>query len=74
MAGCYGKGMGNLTEIEAAVERLPLEQKRELLRFLAAQISDQNSKMPAPRKFSKEQIQTWIAQDEADMQGFNEGK
>jgi hypothetical protein len=30
--------------------------------------------MPEPRKFSRQQMDAWIAEDEADMQRFREGK
>jgi hypothetical protein len=33
------ESVSTLTEIEAAAESLPLEQKKELLRFLAARLS-----------------------------------
>jgi hypothetical protein len=29
--------------------------------------------LPPPRKFSKEQMATWIAEDETEMQRFREG-
>ena len=30
--------------------------------------------MPDPRTFSREQTAAWIAEDEADMQRFRQGK
>ncbi len=66
--------MGSLSEIEAAVEGLPEGQMQELLLFLAAKLRAKNAQMPAPRKFTTQQIKTWIAEDEADMRQFNEGK
>jgi hypothetical protein len=66
--------MSNLAEIEAAAEGLTAEQKQELLLFLAASLRSKNLQMPAPRKFTAEQIRSWIAEDEADMREFNEGK
>jgi hypothetical protein len=66
--------MSNLAEIEAAADALPPEQKQELLLFLAARLRAQGARMPEPRKFSREQVTAWIAQDEADMQRFREGK
>jgi len=66
--------MSTLAEIEAAAEELPPEQKQELLLFLAAQLRSQRSEMPEPRKFSREQMAAWIAEDEADMRRFREGK
>jgi hypothetical protein len=66
--------MSNLAEIEAAADALPLEQKQELLLFLAARLRAQAAPMPEPRKFSPEQTASWIAEDEADMQRFRERK
>ena len=66
--------MSNLGEIEAAADALPPEQKQELMFFLAARLRAQSSRRPEPRKFSREQTTAWIAEDEADMQRFREGK
>jgi hypothetical protein len=66
--------MSNLAEIEAAADALPPEQKQELMLFLAARLRAQGAQMPQPRKFSREQRAAWIAEDEADMQRFREGK
>ena len=66
--------MSTLAEIEAAADALTREQKQELLLFLAARLRAQGGRPPEPRKFSREQIEGWIARDEADMQRFHEGK
>ena len=66
--------MSNLAELEAAADALPPEQKQELMLFLAARLRAQGAQMPQPRKFSREQRAAWIAEDEADMQRFREGK
>ncbi len=66
--------MSTLSEIEAAADALPAEQKQELLLFLAARLRAQGASLPEPRKFSHEQIAGWIAQDEADLQRFREGE
>jgi hypothetical protein len=66
--------MSTLAEIEAAADALPPEQKQELMLFLAARLRAQGAWMPEPRKFSREQTAAWIAEDEADMQRFREGK
>jgi hypothetical protein len=66
--------MSNLGEIEAAADALPPEQKQELLLFLAARLRLQRTRMPEPRKFSREKTAAWIAEDEADLQRFREGK
>jgi hypothetical protein len=66
--------MTTLVDIEAAADALPPEQKQELLLFLAARLRAQGGQLPEPRKLSSEQISAWIAEDEADMRRFREGK
>jgi hypothetical protein len=69
----YNFSMSTLSEIEAAVDALPAADKQELLVFLAARLREQSSQLPPPRKFSREQIGSWIAEDEAEMQRFRNG-
>ena len=66
--------MSTLTEIEAAVDALQPAEKQELLLFLAARLREQGGQLPAPRKFSREQLNAWIAEDEADMQRVADSK
>jgi hypothetical protein len=66
--------MSTLSEIEAAVDALPLGEKQELLLFVAARLREQGGQLPVPRKFSRKQLEAWIAEDEADMRRFNDGK
>ena len=66
--------MSNLAEIEAAADALPPEQKQELMLFLGARLRAQGARMPELRKFSRQQLDAWIAEDEADMQRFREAK
>jgi hypothetical protein len=66
--------VSKLEEIEAAVEALPPEEKQQLMLFLATRLRAQGLKMPAPRIFSGEQMAAWIAEDEADMTRFQNGK
>ncbi|MST95149.1 MAG: hypothetical protein EXS33_07765 [Pedosphaera sp.] len=66
--------MNTLAEIENAAEALPPDQKQELLLFLAARLRSQRAGMPEPRKFSREQMAGWIAEDEADLRRFRDGK
>jgi hypothetical protein len=61
--------MSTLAEIEAAADALSAEQKQELLLFLASRLRAQGS-LPESRRFSAEQVRTWIAEDEADMRRF----
>lgn len=66
--------MSTLAEIEAAVDALPSKEKQELLLFLMSRIKASGARVPPTRDFSKEEIERWIAEDEAEMQRFREGK
>ena len=57
-------------EIESAAEALPREQQEELFLYLAARLRGQ---APPPRDLSREQIQSWMADDEQGMKRFREG-
>jgi hypothetical protein len=63
--------MTTLAEIETAADALSPEQKEELLLFLAVRLRSQRAALPEPRKFSREKIAGWIAEDEADMRQFH---
>ena len=65
--------MSSLGEIEAAADALPVEEKQQLLLFLATRLRAQGARLPEPRRFSREQMTSWIAEDEADMQRFRRG-
>lgn len=62
--------MSTLAEIEKAADALPLDQKQELMLFLAARLRAEGAQLPQPRKFSREQIESWIAEDEAELRRF----
>ncbi len=64
--------MSTLAEIEAAADALSPEQKQELFLFLAARLRSGAGPVPPPREFSREQIEGWIADDEAGMRRFRE--
>ena len=66
--------MSTLAEIEAAADTLPPEQKQELFLFLAARLRAGTGQLPAPRTFTRQQIEAWIADDEEGMRRFREGK
>ena len=66
--------MSTLAEIEAAADALPVEQKRELILFLAARLRAGSEELPPPREFSREQIEQWIADDEAGYRHFIDGQ
>ena len=65
--------MSTLAEIEAAADQLPPEERQELLLFLAVRLRAERVGMPEPRKFAKEKMEAWIAEDEADMRRLREG-
>lgn len=62
--------MTTLSEIEAAADALPAEQKRQLLLFLAGRLRAERAPLPLPRRFSAAQVEQWVAEDEADGQRF----
>jgi hypothetical protein len=65
--------MSTLVEIEAAADSLPSEQKQELFLFLAARLRGAGQ-LPPPREFSREQMESWIADDESGMRRFQEAQ
>src|SRR5262245_53725567 len=60
----YTSDMSTLAEIEAAVDALPPAEKQQLLLFIAARLRSEGGSLPAPRKFTREQVDAWIAEDE----------
>lgn len=71
---CYPVCMNTLRDIETAAEVLPPEQKQELLLFLAMRLRAEGAPPPKPQRFSREQMATWIEEDETDMHRFSEGQ
>jgi len=65
--------MNTLTEIESAAAALPSEQKQELMLFLAARLRADGAPLPPPRRFTREQMAAWVAEDESDMERFQRG-
>lgn len=66
--------MSKLEEIEAAAEALPAKEKQELMLFLAERLRADGAKLPEPRKFSREEMESWMVEDEADMTRFRDGR
>jgi hypothetical protein len=66
--------MSKLEEIEAAAEALGREEKQQLMLFLATRMRAHGVQLPEPRKFSRDQMAGWIAEDEADMRRFQQGQ
>jgi hypothetical protein len=61
--------VSTLAEIERAADALPAHEKQELLLFLASRLRAEGA-MPEPREFTKEQIEQWIVEDEAELREF----
>ncbi|MBI4517164.1 MAG: hypothetical protein HY699_15265 [Deltaproteobacteria bacterium] len=66
--------MSTLAEIEAAADALPAEQQEELFLFLATRLRAESGPLPPPREFSREQMERWIADDEAGYRRFLAGQ
>ncbi|MGH8256833.1 MAG: hypothetical protein ACRET0_11545 [Steroidobacteraceae bacterium] len=66
--------MNTLTGIEAVADTLPSQQRQELFLFPAASLRAGTTQLPAPREFSREQIDAWIIDDEAGMRRFQAGE
>jgi hypothetical protein len=64
--------MSSLAEIEQAVEALSPRQKQELMLFLGERLRAERAGLPEPRQFSRDQVQAWLAEDEADLKRFRE--
>lgn len=63
--------MVSLMDIESATQQLTLKEREELLLFLAESLREERAaQVPAPRRFSKVEIESWIAEDEADMKSL----
>jgi len=62
--------MSTLMEIEQATVKLPAEDQKRLLRFLLRILPANEAELPDPRIFSNEEIQNWLAEDEASMRRF----
>lgn len=65
--------MLTVQEIEAAADLLPVDQKEELIRFLAVRLRKQRT-LPQPRIYSAEEVAAMLAEDEADGARFREGR
>ena len=59
--------MNTLVDIENAADALSITEKQDLLLFLATRLRAERQHFPAPRRFGREQIDAWIAEDEATL-------
>lgn len=66
--------MSTLPEIEEAADALPVKEKEELFLFLATRLRGQAQEPVPPREFSLEQLQRWIADDDAGYRRFRSGQ
>jgi hypothetical protein len=64
--------MSTLIEIEQAVVKLSPDQQQRLLRFLLRFVPVNQAELPAPRNFSDQEVQQWLAEDESSMLRFRE--
>lgn len=64
--------MSTLAEIEKTAGKVMPQRKQELFLFLGAKLRTERAGLPQPRKFSGEQAQSWVAEDEADLKRFRE--
>ena len=64
--------MTTFAEIKAAADSLPADQKQELFLFLAARLRGAGQ-LPSP-VLSPEQIEAWIAAEEAGTTRFKDGR
>ena len=67
--------MSTLDEIEQAADVLPPDQKRKLAWFLLTRLgAEGDEEMPPVRDIPKDEIEKWIADDQAGYQEFLAGK
>ena len=66
----YHRDMSTLPEIEKAADALSQEEKERLILFLAARLRGEGVRTPPPRTISREQVDAWIAEDEAELRAF----
>jgi hypothetical protein len=62
--------MSTLAEIEKAADALSAEEKERLILFLAARLRGEGARTPAPRTFTRAQLDAWIAEDEAELRAL----
>ena len=65
--------MSSLAEIERAADVLQTEEKQELVMFLLTSLRGEGGALPPVRDIPKEQIEKWVAEDEAGYQRFLAG-
>jgi hypothetical protein len=64
--------MSTLSELEKAAEALSPEEKQRLIVFLAARLRAESASLPAPRTFTREQMEAWVKEDEEDARALEQ--
>jgi hypothetical protein len=64
--------MKTLAEIEEAAQALPSDEKTKLFLSIARSLRNESIPLPEPRLFSREQLQSWIDEDEEGMRRFRQ--
>ena len=62
--------MSTLAEIEQAAAGLPPKDKQQLMLFLGARLRAERANLPEPRRLSRDQVQSWIAEDQEALRQF----
>lgn len=65
--------MRTLAEIEKAAEALAPDEKERLILFLAARLRREGVRSPSPRTLTREEVDAWIAEDEAEVRALKRG-
>jgi hypothetical protein len=62
--------MTTLAEIQKAASELPAAKRTELVLSLVESLRHDGAALPEPRRFSEEQLQKWLEEDDAAMRRF----
>lgn len=65
--------MSTFQEIESAARRLTADERRRLLISLAESLRAEARSLPAPRSFTRAEIEAWIEEDERDLADYRRG-
>jgi len=69
---CTLPRMVTLADSEAAAVSLSPAEKQEVMLFLASRLRAEGAVLPETRVFSADEMDRWIAEDEADMRRLRE--
>jgi hypothetical protein len=65
--------MSTFQEIESAARRLTADERRRLLISLAESLRAEARPLPAPRSFTRAEVEAWIKEDERDLADYRRG-